>query len=91
MLTEKDFRDTLEDSDRERNQSGGSKVLVLILYAAAIVSSIACSYTGYNADNYEETGSWVTIGILFALVFVGIALVTPYLLDNNEPVRLSDE
>lgn len=91
MLTEKDFRNDIRDDYPEMYLSGGSKVLVLILYIAAIVSIIACSYTGYNADNYEETGSWVTIGILFALMFVGIALIAPYLLDNNEPVRLSDE
>lgn len=84
MLTEKDFRDNIRDGYPEMYLSGGAKVFVLILYILGFLSMGACSIIGYNQEDFIERDSWITTGVLFATIFVGTAILTPYFLDSDD-------
>lgn len=84
MLTEKDFRDDIRDSYPEMYLSGGAKVFVLILYILGFLSMVACSIVGYSQKDFIERDSWITTGLLFAAIFVGTAILTPYFLDSDD-------
>ena len=84
MLTEKDFRNDIRDDYPEMYLSGGSKVFVLILYILGFLSMGACSIVGYSQKDFIERDSWLTTGILFTVIFVGTAILTPYFLDSND-------
>lgn len=84
MLTENDFRDNLKDDYPDANTSGGAKVLVLILYILGFLSMGACSIVGYSQKDFIERDSWITTGMLFATIFVGTAILTPYFLDSDD-------
>lgn len=84
MLTEKDFRNDIRDDYPEMYLSGGSKVFVLILYILGFLSMGACSIVGYSQKDFIERDSWLTTGILFTIIFVGTAILTPYFLDSND-------
>lgn len=84
MLTEKDFRNDIRDDYPEMYLSGGSKVFVLILYILGFLSMGACSIVGYSQEDFIERDSWLTTGILFTMIFVGTAILTPYFLDSDD-------
>ena len=84
MLTEKDFRDDLRDDYPDMNVSGGAKVFVLILYILGFFSIVTCGIIGYSQKDFIERDSWLTTGILFTTIFVGIAILTPYFLDSDD-------
>lgn len=84
MLTEKDFRDNIRDSYPEMYLSGGAKVFVLILYILGFLSMGACSIIGYSQKDFIERDSWLTTGVLFTMIFVGTAILTPYFLDSDD-------
>lgn len=84
MLTEKDFRNDIRDDYPEMYLSGGSKVFVLILYILGFLSMGACSIVGYSQKDFIERDSWLTTGILFSIIFVGTAILTPYFLDSDD-------
>ena len=84
MLTEKDFRDDPRDDYPDINTSGGAKVLVFILYILGFFSIVTCSIIGYNQKDFIERDSWITTGLLFAAIFVGTAILTPYFLDSDD-------
>lgn len=84
MLTEKDFRNDIRDDYPEMYFSGGSKVFVLILYILGFLSMGACSIVGYSQKDFIERDSWLTTGILFSIIFVGTAILTPYFLDSDD-------
>ena len=84
MLTEKDFRNDIRDDYPEMYLSGGSKVFVLILYILGFLSMGACSMVGYSQKDFIERDSWLTTGILFTIIFVGTAILTPYFLDSDD-------
>ena len=84
MLIEKDFRNDIRDSYPEMYLSGGAKVFVLILYILGFLSMGACSMVGYSQKDFIERDSWLTTGILFTAIFVGIAILTPYFLDSDD-------
>lgn len=84
MLTEKDFRNDMRDDYPDMNTSGGAKVFVLILYILGFFSIGACSIIGYSQKDFIERDSWITNGLLFAAIFVGTAILTPYFLDSDD-------
>lgn len=84
MLTEKDFRNDPRDDYPDINTSGGAKVFVLILYILGFFSIVTCSIIGYSQKDFIERDSWITTGLLFAAIFVGTAILTPYFLDSND-------
>ena len=84
MLTEKDFRDDPRDDYPDINTSGGAKLFVLILYILGFFSIVTCSIIGYNQKDFIERDSWITTGSLFAAIFVGTAILTPYFLDSDD-------
>ena len=84
MLTEKDFRDDLRDDYPDMNVSGGAKVFVLILYILGFLSIGTCSIVGYSQKDFIERDSRITTGVLFSIIFVGTAILTPYFLDSND-------
>lgn len=84
MLTEKDFRDDLRDDYPDMNVSGGAKVFVFILYILGFFSIVTCYIVGYSQKDFIERDSWITTGLLFAAIFVGTAILTPYFLDSND-------
>lgn len=84
MLTEKDFRNDIRDSYPEMYLSEGAKVFVLILYILGFLSMGACGIVGYSQKDFIERDSWLTTGILFTIIFVGTAILTPYFLDSND-------
>ena len=84
MLTEKDFRNDIRDSYPEMYLSGGAKVFVLILYILGFLSIVTCSIIGYNQEDFIERDSWITTGVLFSIIFVGTAILTPYFLDSDD-------
>ena len=84
MLTEKDFRDDPRDDYPDINTSGGAKLFVLILYILGFFSIVTCSIIGYNQKDFIERDSWITTGLLFAAIFVGTAILTPYFLDSDD-------
>lgn len=84
MLTEKDFRNDIRDDYPEMYLSGGAKVFVLILYILGFLSMVACSILGYSQEDFIERDSWLTTGVLFTMIFVGTAILTPYFLDSDD-------
>lgn len=84
MLTEKDFRDDPRDDYPDINTSGGAKLFVLILYILGFFSIVTCSIIGYNQKDFIERDSWITTGLLFAAIFVGTAILTPYFFDSDD-------
>lgn len=84
MLTEKDFRDDLRDDYPDINVSGGAKVFMLILYILGFFSIVTCCIVGYSQKDFIERDSWITTGLLFAAIFVGTAILTPYFLDSDD-------
>lgn len=84
MLTEKDFRNDIRDDYPEMYFSGGAKVFVLILYILGFLSMGACSIVGYSQEDFIERDSWLTTGVLFSIIFVGTAILTPYFLDSDD-------
>ena len=84
MLTEKDFRNDPRDDYPDINTSGGAKLFVLILYILGFFSIVTCSIIGYNQKDFIERDSWITTGLLFAAIFVGTAILTPYFLDSDD-------
>lgn len=84
MLTEKDFRDDPRDDYPDINTSGGAKLFVLILYMLGFFSIVTCSIIGYSQKDFIERDSWITTGLLFAAIFVGTAILTPYFLDGDD-------
>lgn len=84
MLTEKDFRDDPRDDYPDINTSGGAKLFVLILYMLGFFSIVTCCIVGYNQKDFIERDSWITTGLLFATIFVGTAILTPYFLDSDD-------
>lgn len=84
MLTEKDFRNDPRDDYPDINTSGGAKVFVLILYILGFFSIVTCSIIGYSQKDFIERDSWITTGLLFAAIFVGTAILTPYFLDSDD-------
>ena len=83
MLTEKDFRNDIRDDYPETYLSGGAKVFVLILYILGFLSIVTCSIVGYSQKDFIERDSWITTGVLFSIIFVGTAILTPYFLDSD--------
>ena len=84
MLTEKDFRNDIRDGYPEMYLSGGAKVFVLVLYILGFLSIVACSIVGYSQEDFIERDSWLTTGMLFTIIFVGTAILTPYFLDSDD-------
>lgn len=84
MLTEKDFRNDPRDDYPDINTSGGAKVFALILYILGFFSIVTCSIIGYSQKDFIERDSWITTGLLFAAIFVGTAILTPYFLDSDD-------
>lgn len=84
MLTEKDFRNDPRDDYPDINTSGGAKLFVLILYILGFLSIGTCSIIGYSQKDFIDRDSWITTGLLFAAIFVGTAILTPYFLDSDD-------
>lgn len=84
MLTEKDFRNDPRDDYPDINTSGGAKLFVLILYILGFFSIVTCCIVGYSQKDFIERDSWITTGLLFAAIFVGTAILTPYFLDSDD-------
>lgn len=84
MLTEKDFRNDIRDDYPEMYLSGGAKVFVLILYILGFFSMVTCCIVGYSQKDFIERDNWITTGLLFAAIFVGTAILTPYFLDSSD-------